>query len=112
MIKAEYIESGTFVCGEEEVFHAGIKPGDEAIILSQEEFNENVNMLKMQTSQNEVITLLKQDYSDESSIDIERDVYEALSEDYNPLIKTLPKDEHNFKKGTFRVTVEWIADNE
>lgn len=39
MIKAEYIESGTFVTGEEEVFHQGISPEDEVIILTKQEFH-------------------------------------------------------------------------
>lgn len=38
MIIAQYLESGTFVCGEEEVYHAGINRGDDAVILSMDEY--------------------------------------------------------------------------
>jgi len=43
----------------------------------------------------------RKEYSAESIIDIERDVNDAI-EDSN-----IPKDEHGFHKGTFKVTIEW-----
>lgn len=43
MIIAQYLESGTFVCGEEEVYHAGINRGDDAVILSMDEYYDLLN---------------------------------------------------------------------
>lgn len=47
-------------------------------------------------------TLLAKDYDDESLYDLERDVSEAVDESH-----AIPKDEHGFRKGTFRVTITW-----
>ena len=55
--------------------------------------------------------LFKKEYDDESTYDLGRDVYESLCEDYNPLLKQLPpKDEHGFRTGTYRVTIEWFPE--
>lgn len=51
--------------------------------------------------------IFEQTYSDESLVDLGRDVQEAVDGDYNEFLKFLPKDEHGFRKGTFRVTISW-----
>lgn len=43
-------------------------------------------------------------YSEESLIDLDEDIRWALEED----IAEIPKDEHGFCKGEFRVTITWI----
>jgi hypothetical protein len=55
-------------------------------------------------------TIFRKDYDGESIYDVNRDVCEAFDEDYNPALKDIPKDEHGFQQGTFRVTIEWIPD--
>ena len=57
--------------------------------------------------------LFNQDYDDESLYDLERDVSEALCEEYNPLVKQLPsRDKHGFRTGTYRVTIEYLREEE
>lgn len=58
------------------------------------------------------ITIFTNTYSGESLADMERDVYEATSEDYSSTIKSMPVDEHGFTLGTFKVTIEWTGDDE
>jgi hypothetical protein len=52
--------------------------------------------------------LFKKKYDGESMVDIDRDVFEALDQDFNPLVSAIPKDEYGFQQGTFIVTIEWI----
>ena len=54
--------------------------------------------------------IFTQEYTDEELYDVERDVSEALQEDYNPIIATIPKDKDGFRRGTFVVSIEWIND--
>ena len=56
--------------------------------------------------------LHKKDYSGESLVDLSRDVEECFNGDFNPPALEIPTDQYGFHKGTFRVTVEWIPDNE
>lgn len=49
-------------------------------------------------------------YDGESLCDLSRDVHEAFEEDFNPAIVLVPKDEHGFHLGTFKVTVEWVPE--
>lgn len=57
--------------------------------------------------------LFNKDYDDESTYDLERDIHEALCEEYNPLIKQLPpKDKNGFRTGTYRVTIEYLPEEE
>lgn len=51
--------------------------------------------------------LMRKSYSGESLVDIERDVSEAVQEDYNHLISQIPKDEYGFQRGVFTVVIEW-----
>lgn len=51
-------------------------------------------------------TLFDKKYSDESLIDLDQDVFEAIE------VAALPKDEYNFTPGTFRVVITWEDDNE
>jgi hypothetical protein len=52
--------------------------------------------------------IFTQEYTDEELYDVERDVSEALQEDYNPIVGNIPKD--GFRTGTFVVSIEWIND--
>lgn len=45
-------------------------------------------------------------YTSESLYSVERDMYEMFDDD----IAEIPRDEHGFHKGCFRVTVEWIEE--
>lgn len=56
---------------------------------------------------NEIFT---REYTDEELYDLERDVSEALQEDYNPIVGSIPKDKNGFRTGTFVVRIEWIND--
>lgn len=55
-------------------------------------------------------TLFTREYSSEELSDVERDVSEALSEEYNLFVDNIPRDKHGFHTGTFVVTIEWIND--
>ena len=54
--------------------------------------------------------ILDKKYDGESIVDIHRDVSEMFDEEFDPRIETIPRDEHNFMKGTFKVTVEWLPE--
>lgn len=47
-------------------------------------------------------------YGGESLYDIDRDVSEALDEEYNSALASIPKDESGFQTGTFRVSIVWV----
>lgn len=52
--------------------------------------------------------MFEKEYDSESlGQDIERDIYEAIGEDYNQLLSTIPKDEYGFEVGKFTVTITW-----
>jgi hypothetical protein len=53
------------------------------------------------------ITLFEKTYDDESLYDLDRDIFEAMSDLYSPLAKNIPKDEHGFRRGSFKVKIEW-----
>lgn len=47
--------------------------------------------------------IFEKEYSDESLVDIEEDVYDAVINS-----KLVPEpDEDGFRRGTFKVTIEW-----
>jgi len=48
MIHAEYIESGTFQAGEEDVSNEGIGYGDEVVIMTISDYNSIMAMLSSQ----------------------------------------------------------------
>jgi hypothetical protein len=48
--------------------------------------------------------IFDKEYSDESLIDLAEDIEYAVD------LAEIPKDEYNFRQGTFRVTIEWIPD--
>lgn len=52
------------------------------------------------------------EYSGESIVDMPRDVDEALDETFNKRFADIPKDKYGFQKGTFRVIIEWIPNDE
>ena len=54
--------------------------------------------------------ILEKTYDGESIVDVQRDVLEMFDEEFDPRIETIPRDEYNFMKGTFKVTVEWIPE--
>ena len=51
--------------------------------------------------------IFEKEYDGESIVDLDRDVYECLQEDYNQIMTKIPQDEFGFQKGTFKVTIEW-----
>lgn len=50
-------------------------------------------------------------YDGESLYDLSRDIDEAIDEVYNPIMKTIPVDEHGFQKGSFTVNILWHGEN-
>lgn len=54
-----------------------------------------------------IMKLFEKTYDGESLYDYWRDVSEAMVEDYNPLLKDIPQDEHGFQKGKFKVLITW-----
>jgi hypothetical protein len=52
--------------------------------------------------------IFTKEYSDEELYDLERDVVEALQEEYNPIVAGIPVDKDGFRTGTFLVSIEWI----
>ena len=52
--------------------------------------------------------IFTKEYSDEELYDVERDVMEALQEEYNPIVAGIPKDKDGFRTGTFVVNIEWV----
>ena len=53
------------------------------------------------------IVIFEKTYDGESIVDLDRDVSEAIMEDYNPMVELIPKDEHGFQQGSFKVTITW-----
>lgn len=51
--------------------------------------------------------IFKKEYDDESLYDLDRDVSEAIDDDFNPKLKAIPTDEHGFRVGKFTITIEW-----
>lgn len=54
--------------------------------------------------------ILNKVYHGEDLCDLDRDISEMFNEEFDPTIATIPKDEHGFMKGAFKVQVEWIPD--
>lgn len=52
-------------------------------------------------------TIFQKEYDGESICDIERDVLESLSAQYNPIMTEIPVDEYYIPEGKFIVTVQW-----
>ena len=53
------------------------------------------------------IVFFEKTYDGESIVDLDRDVSEAIMEDYNPMVELIPKDGHGFQQGSFKVTIAW-----
>ena len=53
-----------------------------------------------------MIKIFERDYSSESIIDLESDMYDMFGDNTE-----IPQDEHGFLKGTFRVSVTWIDED-
>lgn len=51
-------------------------------------------------------------YAGEGIIDAGQNIDEAFMECYNPKIGEVPTDEHGIHKGSFKVTIEWIPEEE
>lgn len=56
------------------------------------------------------VVLFDRFYDGESLHDLDRDIYESLSGEFNPKMEDIPQDENGFPLGSFRVTVEWTND--
>lgn len=52
--------------------------------------------------------LFEKEYSAESLVDLQEDVFEAFNPKYNNLVDQILVDENGFMEGTFRVTIEWM----
>ena len=57
-----------------------------------------------------MLIIFHKNYDGESLYDLSRDIGEAFEGDFNPVINTVPQNEHGFQQGVFRVTIEWQAD--
>lgn len=51
--------------------------------------------------------ILEKSYSSEELSDLCRDIDEAFDENFNSIITDIPRDEYNFHKGSFKVTIVW-----
>lgn len=52
--------------------------------------------------------LFEKEYDSESlGQDIERDIYEAMNANYNPVFEKIPQDSSRFEVGKFTVTITW-----
>lgn len=51
--------------------------------------------------------LFEKEYSAESLIDVSQDIADALDENYNLALSTIPKDQYQFHQGKFKITIEW-----
>ena len=51
--------------------------------------------------------IFEKEYDGESIVDLDRDISEATIEEYNPMVKLIPTDEHGLQQGTFKVTITW-----
>ncbi len=49
-------------------------------------------------------------YDWESLYDLARDMEEAFQPDYNQLVSKVPTDKYGMHKGSFRVSIEWSAE--
>ena len=56
------------------------------------------------------MVIFNQKYDGESLYDLDRDIHEAFSKDFNPKMAEVPQDKHGFLQGSFIVTVEWKED--
>ena len=54
------------------------------------------------------IQLLNKDYTFDSMIDIEQDIFDCLNPSYNAAAIAIPEYEDGQKMGYIRVKVEWI----
>jgi len=59
-----------------------------------------------------MIKIFEQSYIGEEMCDIDRDVYVAMDDKFNPVMDQIPCDEHNIHEGTFKVTITWESDDE
>jgi len=53
------------------------------------------------------MVIFKQEYDGESIYDVDRDVSEAFDSKFNPIVGTIPTDEHYIQKGTFTILITW-----
>lgn len=56
------------------------------------------------------VELFKESYDAEELCDLERDISEALSGQYNIAMELLPTNDQGFTRGSFEVTVIWRDD--
>lgn len=62
-------------------------------------------------SEQDMQVVFLKSYDGESLYDVSRDVGESFEAGYNPIMKTIPVDEHGFQKGRFTVSVLWHGEN-
>lgn len=56
------------------------------------------------------ITILEKKYNGESLCDIDRDISEAINEDFNPEMEKIPFDSHGMCFGTFHLILAWTPE--
>lgn len=54
--------------------------------------------------------IFSKEYDGESICDIARDIHDALNGHYNPIVNSIPVDEHQIQRGSFKVEMNWIPD--
>ncbi len=55
--------------------------------------------------------VFQQSYDGESVVDLPGDACEALDEQYNAEMRSIPTDEHGLSTGKFTVTIEWEGES-
>lgn len=74
-------------------------------------FSETAGIWYMTPEEYEVVGFQKliheKSYSSEELSDLCRDIDEVFDENFNPLVADIPRDEYNFHKGSFKVTIIW-----
>jgi len=57
-VNAEYIESGTFVSGEEDCYNLDLKPMDEVIVMKKSDFQKITGSQMMVNGEPTIFTLI------------------------------------------------------
>jgi hypothetical protein len=61
---------------------------------------------------NKSVVIFERKYTDEGLYDLPRDIDECFDERFNKKIGFLKPNEDGFREGTFKVTVQWIPDED
>jgi hypothetical protein len=83
-----------------DLLHANARQKAEAFLKAMGKWESGKNNMK-----DKQITIFEKRYSEEMFCDLERDILEAISEDYNPIMKKVPSNE-----GIFKVIITWTPE--